>query len=256
MAVIDEPSLFDEEEEPLAAIPSAQIKPDLLWNLGTLIVLLCLVIVVAIFTLIYVNPNAMVNPYPPPTMPVAMLLPTITATPPAPTPAPTLEPTQTPTPAASPTPAVFAEPTATRVSAVTVVSPTPYADAEYRYALKGAPAFIDAALLYPGRGCQWMGVGGQVSDLSGRPVTGMNVQMVGTMDGASINVITLTGTALKYGEAGFEFTISDAGLFNSRRDFWVQLIDQQRNPLSEQVFFDTFDDCAVNLIVINFSQVR
>jgi hypothetical protein len=101
-----------------------------------------------------------------------------------------------------------------------------------------------------------MGVGGQVSDLSGRPVTGMNVQMVGTMDGASINVITLTGTALKYGEAGFEFTISDAGLFNSRRDFWVQLIDQQRNPLSEQVFFDTFDDCAVNLIVINFSQVR
>ncbi|HSV86480.1 MAG TPA: hypothetical protein VLH85_07885, partial [Levilinea sp.] len=67
---------------------------------------------------------------------------------------------------------------------------------------------------------------------------------------------TLTGTALKYGEAGYEFTISDENIFASKGDFWIQLIDQQRNPLSARVVFDTFDDCARNLIIINFTQVR
>jgi hypothetical protein len=101
-----------------------------------------------------------------------------------------------------------------------------------------------------------MGVGGQVSDLSGRPVTGINVQMYGIVDGRSMNVITLTGTALKYGEAGYEFTISDEKVFASKGVFWIQLIDQQRNPLSKRVVFDTLDDCVRNLVVINFTQVR
>jgi hypothetical protein len=101
-----------------------------------------------------------------------------------------------------------------------------------------------------------MGVGGQVSNLSGRPVTGINVQMYGVADGNSMNVITLTGTAQKYGEAGFEFTISEEKVFASKGVFWIQLIDQQRNPLSKRVVFDTFDDCSRNLVVINFTQVR
>ncbi|HSV85616.1 MAG TPA: hypothetical protein VLH85_03510, partial [Levilinea sp.] len=176
MAVIDEPSPFDEEEEPRLVIPSARVDADQLWNLGTLLVLLCLVILVAIFALIYVNPGADVNPYPPPTMPVAMVLPTITETPLVATAEPTNHPTQTPNPTETPK---SVAPTATLVSAVQVESPTPYADAAHRYDLKSAPASIDAALLYPGRGCNWIGVGGQVSDLSGRPVTGINVQMVG-----------------------------------------------------------------------------
>jgi hypothetical protein len=254
MALIEEPSPFEEEIEQLPAeIPSARIDPDRLWNLGTLVVLLCLVILVAVFALIFVNPQAVVNPYPPPTMPVALLLPSSTPTPPLPTAEPTQPPTATPAPTETPLPAA---PTATRVSAVVVESPTPHANAAYAYDLKSAPAPIDASLLYPGRGCGWMGVGGQVSNLSGRPVTGINVQMYGMVDGNSMNVITLTGTAQKYGEAGYEFTISEQKVFASKGVFWIQLIDQQRNPLSKRVVFDTFDDCARNLVVINFTQVR
>jgi hypothetical protein len=36
----------------------------------------------------------------------------------------------------------------------------------------------------------------------------------------------------------------------------VQLFDQSMAPLSERVFFDTYDDCSQNLILINFRQVR
>lgn len=255
MTVIDEPSPFDDIEVPPEdiSIPSARVDPDRLWNLGTLLVSLCMVILLGVFALIFLNPHAAVNPYPPPTMPVAMLLPTSTITPPVPTAAPTERPTETPEPTHTPTPPA---PTATLVSAVQVESPTPHANAAYAYDLKSAPAPIDASLLYPGRACTWTGVGGQVSDLSGRPVTGINVQMYGMVDGRSMNVITLTGTALKYGEGGYEFTISEESLVASKGVFWIQLIDQQRNPLSKRVVFDTHDDCSRNLIVINFTQVR
>jgi len=37
---------------------------------------------------------------------------------------------------------------------------------------------------------------------------------------------------------------------------WVRLIDQARLPLSPKVYFDTYEDCHRNLIVINFRQVR
>ena len=257
MTVIDEPSPFEDEEELAVDIPSARVDADRLWNLGTLVILLCMVILVAIFASIYANPNAVVNPYPPPTAAVAILLPTRTATVPLPTPTETeiVMPTETPAPTDTPVPI---GPTSTVVGADQVIeeAPTAKANAAYAYDLKSAPAPIDATLLYPGRGCNWLGVGGQVSDLSGRPVTGINVQMYGVADFRSMNVVTLTGTAQKYGEAGFEFTISDEKVFSSKGVFWIQLIDQQRNPLSKRVVFDTFDDCARNLIVINFVQVR
>jgi hypothetical protein len=260
MTVVDEPSPLDDlddiEEQPQVSIPSARVDPDRLWNLGTLVILLCLVILVGVFASIYVNPNTAVNPYPPPTVPVAILLPTSTATIPVPTATPTEAPTETPQPTDTPAPPAPAGPTPTLVSAVEVELPTARANAAYAYELKSAPAPIDASLLYPGRGCDWMGVGGQVSDLSGRPVTGINVQMVGVADGRTMNVVTLTGTALKYGEGGYEFTISDKQVFRSKETFWIQLIDQQRSPLSKRVVFDTFDDCSRNLIVINFTQVR
>jgi hypothetical protein len=116
MALIEEPSPFEEEIEQLPAeIPSARIDPDRLWNLGTLVVLLCLVILVAVFALIFVNPQAVVNPYPPPTMPVALLLPSSTPTPPLPTAEPTQPPTATPSPTETPLPAPRPPPASVRL---------------------------------------------------------------------------------------------------------------------------------------------
>jgi len=36
----------------------------------------------------------------------------------------------------------------------------------------------------------------------------------------------------------------------------VQLLDQAGAPLSEKIYFETFEDCNRNLVFINFKQVR
>ena len=100
-----------------------------------------------------------------------------------------------------------------------------------------------------------MGVGGQVLDLQGRPLTGVTVQLSGTLDGKSTILNSLTGTARQYGEAGFEFTLEDAPLA-STGTLWVRLADQASLPLSGRQFFDTYAECEKNLIIINFKQIR
>jgi hypothetical protein len=121
--------------------------------------------------------------------------------------------------------------------------------------LKSVPSAIDASVLNPERGCNWMGIGGQVLDLQGRPLTGVTVQLGGTLEGRSITLNSLTGTARQYGEAGFEFTLSDLPIA-SNGTLWVRLADQASLPLSGRQSFDTYAECEKNLIIINFKQIR
>jgi hypothetical protein len=65
----------------------------------------------------------------------------------------------------------------------------------------------------------------------------------------------MTGWAPQYGAGGFEFTLADK-LFASNDALWIQLLDQQNLPLSDRVYFDTYDDCKKNLIIIYFEQVK
>ena len=95
---------------------------------------------------------------------------------------------------------------------------TPQENAIYAFTLQSAPAAIDAAMLYPDRGgCKWMGVGGQVVDLQGRPVTGISVMLGGSAESRPFDQTSLTGTALKYGEAGYEFTLAQQRLVRLQR---------------------------------------
>ena len=66
---------------------------------------------------------------------------------------------------------------------------------------------------------------------------------------------SLTGTALQYGTAGYEFTISDVPTA-TQGSFWIRLVDQANLPLSGRIPFDTFAECEKNLTIINFKQVR
>ena len=65
----------------------------------------------------------------------------------------------------------------------------------------------------------------------------------------------LRGALAQYGPSGYEFKLSDAPV-DSIQNLYVQLLDQADLPLSEKFYFDTFNDCERNLVLVNFKQVR
>ncbi len=234
---------------------------DRFLNLLTAVSLLSALCLTTGFVVIFQNPYSFLNPFPPPTLATPLALPTasptsIMALPPTWTATASLVPTHTNTPRPSATIPV----TATMVSLVT---PSPTATATeppasyYSFEVqKGSPVAI-ANIYHPELGCNWMGVGGQAVDLSGGPVTGLIIRMGGAVPGIDLPelVMNLTGVALNYGRGGYEFTLADHPVA-SKNSLWVQLLDQSSIPLSKKIYFDTYDDCSKNLIIINFKQVR
>jgi hypothetical protein len=251
--------VFDDEFEEPQPTKARRRSSGALWNILTAITLLGIVCVVVTFVAIYLNPQSGLNPFPPPTLPARLELPTGTATsvvnlPPTWTPTVTPEPsaTSTPRPSATlpPTPTFFTLSTATATMTVTESL------TGYPYEVQtGSPVAI-ANIYYPELGCDWMGVGGQAVDMSGSPVTGLVIRLGGVLGGKIVPTMTsLTGVALNYGRAGYEFKLADEPI-SSRGTLWVQLLDQAGVPLSEEIYFDTYSECEKNLIIINFKQVR
>ncbi len=231
-------------------------KNDLLWNVLTLVVLAAIVIVGIFFLAVFVNPNSALNPFPPVTMPGVIILPTETPG------RPTFPPTWTSTAAA--VTATIAPPTA-EVPAVSAtpadgspVAPTatqkPSARG-YSFSIQTDPASLSSVLFRPEWGCDWMGLAGQVVDLKNSPATGIRVQVGGYLGENKVDLLSLTGTALQYGRAGYEFTLAEKPIASTGK-LWVQLLDQSDLPLSDKVYFDTYDTCEQNLVIINFKQVR
>ncbi len=239
---------------------------DIIWNILTVLVLLAIAGMVVYFVFIYNNPTSPLNTYPPPTQAVAVIIPT------NPPPTATVVPfTLTPVRIAS----VTRTPTLTRTATLTLtpsntpVTPTltptitetltpaitdttrPYAP--FPFMLQGPPAFRPASEY--NHTCDWMGVAGYVVDMQNRPLTGITVQLVGSLNRLYVEQTSLTGTALAYGQSGYEFTLTNT-LVGSVKSLSVYLLDQAGLQLSEKVTFDTFADCSKNLILINFKQVR
>ncbi|MCL4562960.1 MAG: hypothetical protein M1281_20395, partial [Chloroflexi bacterium] len=125
----------------------------------------------------------------------------------------------------------------------------------YPFEVRGAPAVVDASIMRSDQSCDWAGVAGQISDLQLRPLVGMIIQLGGKLGVSPVNQQALTGTALQYGVSGYEFTLSDHPILTQGL-LWVQLFDQAGLALSDKVYFNTYDDCQKNLILINFKQVR
>jgi hypothetical protein len=102
-----------------------------------------------------------------------------------------------------------------------------------------------------------MGVGGQVVDMSNAPVIGLIIRLGGNLPGVKFpeNTISLTGLALTYGRSGYEFKLADKPIA-SRGSLWVQLLNQSGGPLSDKAYFNTYENCEQNLIIIDFVQVR
>ncbi len=226
-----------------------------MWNVFTILLLFLTLCFGVAFLLIYINPNNILNPFPP-----AMISPSATATT---TPRFTLVPSWTPTnpiivatntPEPSNTP--LATPSNTAIPVEVQVNNS-VATADYAFEVQpGSPSAIDGAQFHPDIGCDWTGIAGQVNSLNGEAVKGLFVQLGGSLQGIdSLNNLTMTGLAPQYGQGGFEITLFNQ-LMASNGSLWIQLLDQQNLPLSDRVYFDTYDDCAKNLIIIYFTQVR
>ena len=208
------------------------------------------VVVALLFALIFINPQSGLNPLPPPTIPALVLTNTPTPTPKGglpstwtPTTAPTITPTVTPIPSDTPEPT----PEDTAI-------PTPNLESGTSFSVQvGSPSHTENSA-HPESGCNWLGVAGQVFDSDGLPVSGLLVESGGILGEIEISRLTLTGEAPPvYGEGGYEIVLHDTPV-SSDGDIWIQLIDHSNLPLSEKVYFQTYDSCDSNLVKINFAQ--
>lgn len=240
-----------------AAFPAAQAPESqgaaLVWNVLTVLVWLITACAIMAFLSIYKNPASAFNPfYEPqaPTLAAVVVIPTGTASP---------QPTQG-TEAASPTP-TLPPPTATSTATLQPTetatpgpSPTPTVYSLYPFIQRGEIKVIDGATFHDRDQCN-LWVAGQAYDIQGAPMVGITVMLGGGLDYKSLYQLSLTGTALQYGQAGYEFTIADHPI-KSSESVYVQLFDQAMIPLSGRVYFDTTEDCSQNLVLISFRQVH
>ncbi len=235
-----------------------------LWNALTALVLLATVGAAVLFVWVYLHPEASLNPFPPPTVPAAAVLPSpVPSTTPLPptatdTPAPTA--TSTPRPTATPTPlpptatvTVEFSPTSPPGSPSPTLKPTA-TPGGYAFVLKDDPLAVQN-IFHSDLDCNWLGVGGNIEDLRGGGKLYVTVHLHGTLNGKPVDIYTVSGAARQYGEGGYEFQLADAPAA-SHNSLFIQLLDQANLPLSDRVFFDTYDDCNKNSIIINFEQVR
>ncbi len=250
------------------ALEPAQDSNSVIWNILTVIVILMTVCLCIGFGYLLINPQSSVNPFPPPTMPVEAELPTATPTPksvlpPTWTPAPTQMATQTPVPTNTLAPSNTPPPTDTATPGEGQLTETPVLVTASPTASEGMP-FV----LHPGDpvainnighqelGCKWTGLAGRAFDLSGAPIEqGLFVQLGGIFNNEPVEMLGMLGMVSTYGPGSYEFVLGDTPI-PSTQLLWVQLFDQAMLPLSEQLYFDTFEECDKNLILINFNQVR
>ncbi len=228
-------------------------------NVLTVMVLITTMCIAGFFLVIFINPYSSINLFPPPTLPPTISLPTVT-----PTPILQLPATWTPSPTMEPTLTETARPTATLPPTETPFSLfTPSATVEVNEPSggkpfnvdQGSPVAISSVTFHPEAGCEWMSVAGQVLDMSGAPLTGVVIKLSGVLGGSFREETSLSGVAPQYGQAGYEFFLADEPIA-SNKTLWLQLFDVAGLPMSDKVYFQTYQDCDKNLIFVNFRQVR
>lgn len=230
--------------------PEKKRSPGCLLNILSGILVAGTMVVTLLFAIIFINPQSNLNPLPPTTLPALVLTNT-----PTPTPKGILPPTWTPitsptvTPTSTPIPSNTPEPTPEK-------SPIPTANVEsgtFFTIQSGSPTY-ETNTFHPNAGCSWLGVAGQVFEKEGIGVSGVFVEAGGTLGSIEISGLALTGNADNYGEGGYELILNDSPVA-SEGEIWIQVTDHASQPMSEKIYFQTFDSCDLNLVKINFEEV-
>lgn len=118
----------------------------------------------------------------------------------------------------------------------------------------GTPAAL-ANFVQPSAGCNWMGVGGQAFNLSGQAVSQLVVEVGGKISGSDVFHLALTGNEPNLGPAGFLITLSDHPIATNA-SLWILLYDLAGQPLTNKIYFSTYQDCTRNFILVNFVEVN
>ena len=197
------------------------------------------------------------------------ITPTISQTPTATVPTPTFTATATYTPTISPTPTLtptpklrprktvegnaadlLAQAESTRVAKYFSQGSAQRSDDWFE--LLGNLSTFNASEVYPNADCTWMGVAGVLVDKRGDPQIGYYVQ-VGFADGSMVE--TLSGLFPGYGESGYELTLGRP-VHAFDKPLWIQVLDENRLPASEKVYFRPSSNCAKSLTMINFQKIK
>ena len=232
-------------------------RKSLVWNFLTVGVLLGIFCLGYYFLTIFNDPNSPFNPFPP-AAPLPTLFQTVTPT-------STIIPqpnTWTPTITIQPSPSRTKAPTWTLLPqmitpstpTITPTLPTP--------TITSTPMPVSAVITYlastdfhPDNICDWSGVAGKVLGTDGKPLQYQQIELGGTFDGKAISFLTLSGLAPAYGQSGYELFLSDHPSASTGM-LWIQLLDNTAKPLTNKIYFDTFDDCTRNLVMVVFTKTR
>jgi hypothetical protein len=228
-------------------------RQSVLWNILTVFVVLATCCLAYYFLSIFKNPNLPLNPFSP-----AKVAPTLT-----------LFQTETPTSTIIPldatwTPTITLQlsPSRTRAATSTLVYQliTPSITNTPTITTTPMPAsaaisFLASTAYHPNDKCNWLGVAGKVMGTDDKPLLSQQVLVGGILDDKLINFLTLSGLAPAYGPSGFEIVLSDHPIA-SMETIWIQLLDENAKPLTNKIYFETYDDCVRNLVMIVFSKTR
>lgn len=155
-------------------------------------------------------------------------------------------PTSTETPRVTRTPSKVPSRTATHTPAGPTATRTPTRSA-FQYTLQpGSPTYLQN--FANTAGCNWMGIAGQVFNMSGQAVIGIIVHL----EGGGLNYDSLTGSKTAYGPGGYELYLNDH-VVQTTNTYRVQLRIGGA-PASDTYVINTFADCTKNLILVNFQQ--
>jgi hypothetical protein len=167
----------------------------------------------------------------------------------------TLEYTDTPEATATPENTATEVPTNTPTltpTSTSTATPTEVPVTEKFIIQTGSPVFT-ANFAHPTQACAWQGIAGQVFLADGDPAIGYIMKLSGTYNGASVNMIGLTGlvTNTPYGPGSFEFVIGSQAI-DTLDQLTLQLFDPTGQELTSLISIDTFASCTKNLQILNF----
>ena len=124
------------------------------------------------------------------------------------------------------------------------------------FTLYGEPEAMSSSMLPQQKlDCDWLVIAGQVWDLQGGPVVGLTLHLTGELGGTAIDHTVLSGSALAYGESGYQFALEGL-VIDSVDSLFIQLVDSNGLFFSHPYALQTYNDCEKNLILVNFKQVR
>jgi hypothetical protein len=237
---------FDFEEEPVQSGPPRFNVLDLFTGL----ILLVTLAVAGLFLYLFLVPTTPLNPLKP-KIPTPFDFPTATNTPLQ------LEATWTPTvllttetPTLAPT--ITLQPSPTLYSIVPPTK-TPRATETPRAPYGATVTAIESTIIHPELGCGWFGIGGSVVDDKNAPVLYMTLRLSGSLGGDPVEKLTVSGTALDYGQSGFEFELGKSPQASNKL-LILQLFNQAGQQLANDIPIVTYNDCKKNLILVRFKE--